>query len=175
MQGTPTEPPKPPAGGTPPPDRPARAEPVPGQAVEPAATPHERIDGLRSWLSEVERKLNVRTIAIGVIAVLALAAGILGIVLAMGVEHDAAQKSDLETLRAELATVKETAGRAAQEDVQTLTDRVSALEDKVAQSSQGEQSVDQQISVIQDDIDDLRSQINDLESAPPAEGTTTTP
>jgi septal ring factor EnvC (AmiA/AmiB activator) len=142
---------------------------APSPAVADAAVnPHERIDGLRSWLAQVERKINVRTIAIGIVAVLALAAGIVAIVLAMGAEEDAAKKSDIEDVREQLAAVEETASDAAQEDVQSLTERISALEDDLASATQGDESVEQQISVLKDDIQDLRDQIAELE-------TTTTP
>jgi septal ring factor EnvC (AmiA/AmiB activator) len=188
MEGTPTEPPRthppgpgpapPPAGapapGQPPPpgEVPPAAPVTPGApspaVADAAADPHERIEGLRGWLAQVDRKINVRTIAIGIVAVLALAAGIVAIVLAMAAEEDAAKQSEIEDVREQLAAVEETASDAAQEDVQTLTERISALEDDLASATQGNRSVEQRISVLEDDIQDLRDQIADLE-------TTTTP
>lgn len=145
---------------------------APSPAAADASTdPHERIDGLRAWLAQVERKLSIRTYAIGALAVLALAAGIVAIVLAMGAEEDAATKAELQDVREQLAAVEETASQAAQEDVRSLTQRISGLEDEIAVATEADQSVEQKISVIEDDIQDLRDQIAELESST----TTTTP
>src|SRR5215208_627862 len=108
-----TQPPQPPAGRPPgpqPPQSPAEQPPAapgaPGGAspavADASADPHERIDGLRSWIAQLERKLNVRTIAIGVVAVLALAGAIYGIVLARDTDKDAATEAQLEDVREEL-------------------------------------------------------------------------
>jgi uncharacterized protein HemX len=176
-----TEPPKPPPGkpaGPQPPQSPAEQPPAvpgapggPSPAVADASTdPHERIDGLRTWIAQLERKLNVRTIAIGVIAVLALAAAMYGIALARDTEKNAATEAQLEDVREELAGVSDTATEAAQDDLQSLQQRISALEEEFATLNQGDQKTEQEISVLQDDIQDLRDQIADLESS----GTTTT-
>jgi len=163
---------RPPAPGeTPPPASPgAPGAPSPA-AADASVNPHERIDGLRAWLAGVERKLSIRSYAIGAIAVLGLAAGIVAIVLAMGAEEDAATKADLQDVREQLAAVEETASQAAQEDVQSLTQRISGLEDEIAAATQGDESAEQKLTVIEDDIQDLRDQIADLEASP----TTTTP
>jgi septal ring factor EnvC (AmiA/AmiB activator) len=165
------------AGGTPPPESPpatgAAGDASP--AVADASTnPHERIDGLRSWLAQLERKLNIRTIAIGVISVLALAGAIFAIALARDTEKDAATQAELEDVREELASVRDTASEAAQDDVQSISRRVSALEDEIASFTQADQKTEQQISVVQDDIQDLRDQIAELESSPGTTTTTTT-
>lgn len=139
-------------------------------AADASTDPHERIDGLRAWLAQLERKLSIRTYAIGALAVLGLAAGIGAIVLAMGAEEDAATKAELQDVREQLAGVEETASQAAQDDVRSLTQRISDLEDEIAAATEGDQSVEQKISVVEDDIQDLRDQIADLESS-----TTTTP
>jgi septal ring factor EnvC (AmiA/AmiB activator) len=162
------EPPKSPSGA------PSPGTPAPGAASGAApdapADPNERIDGLRSWLAQLERKLNIRTIAIGVIAVLALAGAIYGIVLARDTDKNAATEAQLEDVREELAAVSDTASEAAQDDVRSIEERISALEEDLAAATQGDQKTEQQISVLQDDIQDLRDQIAELESA----GTTTT-
>jgi septal ring factor EnvC (AmiA/AmiB activator) len=158
----------PPPGQPPPPTGPPGA--TPPVAADAATDPHERIDGLRSWIATVERRLGIRTIAIGIVSVLALAAGIVAIVLARGAEEDAATEADLQDVREQLAAVEETASQAAEEPVETLTQRIEALEDEIAAATQGDQSVEQQLNVIEDDIQDLRDQIAELEGA-----TTTTP
>lgn len=175
------QPPQPPAGRPPgrqPPQSPAEQPPAtagtpggPSPAVADASPdPHERIDGLRSWIAQLEHKLNVRTIAIGVVAVLALAGAIYGIVLARDTDENAATEAQLEDVREELAGVSDTASEAAEDDVRSLQERISALEDDFAATSQSDQKTEQEISVLQDDIQDLRDQIADLESS----GSTTT-
>src|SRR5918996_3547537 len=48
-------------------------------APDPHTTdPHERIDGLRAWLAQVERKLGIRTYAFAAACVLALAGAAVG-------------------------------------------------------------------------------------------------
>jgi uncharacterized protein HemX len=155
MEGSPKEPPRP-------------GEPSPA-AADAATDPQERIDGLRSWLAELDRKLAIRTYALGAAVVLALAAGIVGIVLALGAEEDAATEADIQDVREQLASVEETASQAAEEDVESISQRISDLEDRVMRFSQEQSSVDQKISVLQDDIQDLRDQISDLESPGAAE------
>ena len=173
-----TQPPKPPSGAPSqgqegsgkPPGAGAQGEAKP----EAPADPNERIDGLRSWIAQLERKLNIRTIAIAVIGVLALAAAIFAIALARDTENDAATEAELEDVREELAGVKSTASEAAQDDVRSLTERIAALEDDLSTANQGDQKTEQQISVLQDDVQDLRDQIADLESSGGETTTTTT-
>jgi septal ring factor EnvC (AmiA/AmiB activator) len=138
--------------------------------ADASTDPHERIDGLRTWIAQLERKLNIRTIAIGVVGVVALAGAIYGIALARDTEKNAATEAQLEDVREELAGVSDTASEAAQDDLQSLQQRISALEEEFATLNQGDQKTEQEISVLQDDIQDLRDQIADLESS----GTTTT-
>jgi septal ring factor EnvC (AmiA/AmiB activator) len=183
MEGSPKEPPRPqpPPGGAgsrpagragasgrpgqpPPPGAPAGpGEPSP-VAADAAVDPQERIDGLRSWLAQLDRKLTIRTYALGAAAVLALAAGIVGIVLARGAEEDAATEADVQDVREQLASVEEAASQAAEEDVESISQRISDLEDRITGFTQDQNSVDQKISVLQDDIQDLRDQISDIES-----------
>ena len=173
-----TQPPKPPSGAPSqgqegsgkPPGAGAQGEAKP----EAPADPNERIDGLRSWIAQTERKLNIRTVAIGVIAVLALAGAIYGIALARDTDKNAATEAELQDVREELAGVKDTASEAAADDVQSLQERISSLEQDFASSGQDDQKTEQEISVIQDDIQDLRDQIADLESSGTTETTTTT-
>ena len=108
------------------------------------------------------------------IGVLALAAAIFAIALARDTENDAATEAELEDVREELAGVKSTASEAAQDDVRSLTERIAALEDDLSTANQGDQKTEQQISVLQDDVQDLRDQIADLESSGGETTTTTT-
>ena len=95
---------------------------------------------------------------------LALAAGIVGIVLVLGVKEDSATKADLDQLRDEVAGVEQSASEAAQDDVAALGDRVSQLESQLQSLRSDQTSTDQEISVLQDDIEDLRDDVSALES-----------
>ena len=160
MEAKPPQPPKPhtPPSGAPP--QPARPTPPPTPA-----DPQQRIDGLRSWIAQLERKIGVRTYIGAALAVLALAAGGAGIYLALQVEEDAATDADVENLREELTGVEQTAAEAAQEDVRSINKSVTDLEDQIRRLRTQQRSQADELSVVQDDIDDLRKQISDLESA----------
>ncbi len=138
-------------------DQPVAATPSP----EPSPT---SLDGLRAWVAQIDRKLGTRFYALGAATVLALAAGIVGIVLALGVKDDSATKADLDKLRDEVAGVEQSASQAAQEEVAALGDRVSQLESQLQTLRSDQTSTDQEISVLQDDIDDLRNDISSLDT-----------
>ena len=160
MEAKPPQPPKPPTPPSGAPPQPARPTPPPTPA-----DPQQRIDGLRSWIAQLERKIGVRTYIGAALAVLALAAGGAGIYLALQVEEDAATDADVENLREELTGVEQTAAEAAQEDVRSINKSVTDLEDQIRRLRTQQRSQADELSVVQDDIDDLRKQISDLESA----------
>jgi septal ring factor EnvC (AmiA/AmiB activator) len=132
----------------------------PAQAVDP----NERIDGLRSWLGQVDRKLGLRTYLGAAVTVLALAAGGAAIVLSLEAKEDAATDADVQNLREELTGVEQTAAEAAQEDVQTLNESLADVESQISRLEGEQRSQKNELSVVQDDIQDLRNQISDLES-----------
>jgi len=125
---------------------------------------------LRVWIAQLDRKLGVRTYALGAAAVLALAAGIVGVVLAVSAKDESATKAELRTLRDEVQGVGEEAAAAAEDDVASLTTRLEELEGRVATLASDQRTTEAELSVIEDDIDDLRNQISDLETNPAADG-----
>jgi uncharacterized protein HemX len=137
----------------------AAAKPTTGQAAA-SADPQERIDGLRAWLAQVDRKLGVRSYAGGAAIVLALAAGIVGVVLALSAKDESATKDDLAKLRDQVAEVSQQASAAAEEQVGSLADRVQALEEQVSSLSGDQRTTERELQVAQDDIDDIRTQIS---------------
>jgi polyhydroxyalkanoate synthesis regulator phasin len=142
----------------------------PGPAPEPSSAPRppsldERVDGLRAWVAQLERRLAIRSYAGGLAIVLALAAGIVAVVLALGVKDESATKTDVQALRDQVEAVQRRAVDAAKADVATLSDRIDALESRVGAVASDQRTADSEISVVQDDIDDLRSQISDLRTA----------
>ena len=145
-------------------DQPAEsgAKPQPTPAPRQSSDPHERIDGLRAWLAAVDRKLGVRSYAGGAAVVLALAAGIIGVVLALSAKDESATKGEVREVREQLVAVEQEASSAAEEEVNALTDRVEALEEQLSDANGDQTTLERELEVVQDDIDDLRTQISDL-------------
>lgn len=159
MEAKPPQPPKPP-----PPPSGAPSQPAPPTPPPKPVDPQQRIDGLRSWIAQLERKLGVRTYIGAALAVLALAAGGAGIFLALRVERDAATDADVENLREELTGVEQTAAQAAQEDVRSLGRRITDLEGQISRLRSQQRSQSNELSVTEDDIQDLRDQISELDT-----------
>ncbi len=63
--------------------------------------------------------------------VLALAAGIVGVVLALSAKDEGATKDEVRALRDQVEVVQEETSKATEEDVGTLTDRLDELEGRV--------------------------------------------
>jgi uncharacterized protein HemX len=134
--------------------------------AEAAPTPEATtLDGLRAWVAQLDRKIGTRFYALAAGTVLALAAGIVGIVLVLGVKEDSATNADLDKLRDEVAGVEKSASEAAQDDVAALGDRVTQLESQVQSLRSDQTATDQEISVVQDDIEDLRNDVSGLEAS----------
>jgi len=127
--------------------------------------PHERIDGLRAWLAQVDRKLGVRTYAFAAASVLALAAAAVAIVFALQLQEDSATNKDLDDLQSQLGTVSEEATQAAEEDVESLSDRLDSLESEVASLQDDQSTTNDELQVVQDDIEDLRSDISNIDTS----------
>lgn len=144
--------------GTPQPTQPTAAAQAP-------ADPQERIDGLRAWIAQVDRKLGVRTYVGAAVAVLALAAAAVGLVLTLTLKQDAATEDDLSSLRDQLSVVEQSASQAAQEGVQGLDRRLAELEDEVNRLSTAQTTTRRELKVVQDDIKELRSQVSALDTS----------
>jgi chromosome segregation ATPase len=130
----------------------------------PRIDTQERIEGLRGSVAQVERRLALRTYIAAAVAVLALAAGGAGIYLALQAEEDAASEADVENLREELTGVEQTAVEAAEEDLQTVNETLADLERQISRLRNRQGSLRDEFTVAQDDIQDLRDQIADLDT-----------
>ena len=95
---------------------------------------------------------------------LALAASIVALVLALQLQDDSATRDDVQRLRDEVSSVQESATEAADEGIATLSDRVDELESQLGALRSDKTSADQRLSVIEDDIGDLRNDISRIES-----------
>jgi uncharacterized protein HemX len=156
MEATP--PPKPPTG-----EQPA----APGTGEQPAApqTLEQQLDGIRAWIAQVDRKLGIRTYALGAAVVLALAAGIVGVVLAVQAKDDAATKDEVSALGDQIQAVSDEAVASTKSDLSTLGDRLDALEARITQLSTGQRTSQSELDVAKSDIEELRSQIGDLQGS----------
>ena len=167
----PTQPAAPGAGAppdaTPPPGTPGQPPIAPGVTGE--QTPAERLEGLRSWVAQLDRRIGVRTYAGAAALVLALAAAAVALVLVLQLRDDSATTGDVEGLREEIVAVEDTAAKAAREDVQTIEQRVTEVEAQISEITSNQDSAEQQITVLQDDIEDLRSQIDAIETSSSAD------
>jgi uncharacterized protein HemX len=146
-------------------EQPQAMGPQPGAAPAPEPTIPERLEGLRAWVAQLDRRIGVRTYAVAAALVLALAAAAVALVLVLQLEDESASDSDIQQLREEIAGVEDTAAEAAQEDVQSLSDRLTDIESQISEIASDRDSVNQEISVIKDDIQDLRDQLAEVDSA----------
>jgi septal ring factor EnvC (AmiA/AmiB activator) len=160
MEGA-QKPPKPPTPPTPQASPPAKPPATPDPR---AVDPHDRIDGLRSWIAQVERRLGIRTYIGAALAVLALAAGGAAIYLGLDTRDNAATDADIEDLREELTGVRETAAEAAQEDLRSVNRTLSDLEDRVGKLEDERGRFEDELSVAEDDIQDLRDQVSEIDA-----------
>jgi hypothetical protein len=87
------------------------------------------LDGLRAWIGLVERKLTMRTRVFLVLVAIAIGGAGAGIVLAIDARDNAVTKSDLQTVRDELAG---TAAPAEAPDTAALEAEIEILKSEVA-------------------------------------------
>jgi hypothetical protein len=136
------------------------AQPAQPAAAQAPAAPQDPIDGLRAWIAQVERKLGVRTYVGAALAVLGLAAAGVALVLTLTLKQDSATDSDISSLREQLTAVEQSASEAALDDVQSLRNQLTELEDEVDRISTGQTTARRELKVVQDDIEELRSEVS---------------
>ena len=126
-------------------------------AARPSADLQERMEGLRAWLAQLDRKLGLRTYVGAAIAVLTLAAAVVALVLVLSLRQDAATEDDVQALRDEISSVEQSASQAADSRVSALEQRLDDLEDEVNRISTAQSTSRRELEVIQDDIRELAS------------------
>ena len=146
---------------TPPPEQQVKTP----QEAAASADPNEKLEGVHAWVAQLDRRLQTRFYALGAATVLALAAGIVAVVLALGVQDDSATKGQLEELRDQVDNATKSASDAAQDDVADLDERLSEIETQLESLRSDQGTTSKEISVVQDDIADLRDQIDAVEQA----------
>ncbi len=152
-----------------PPKTPTGSQPV----VQPEPI-EQQVEGLRAWVAQIDRKLGIRSIAGGLAIVLALAAGIVGVVLATSAKDESATKEEVASLRDQLSASNKEASQATEDTIGSINDRIDELEARVATLASTQRTSDSELDVAKDDIEELRGQITDLqndvnaiETAPP--------
>jgi cell division protein FtsL len=147
--------------GAPPPEPQVRTP----QEAAASADPAEKLEGVHAWVAQLDRKLQTRFYALAAAAVLALAAGIVAVVLALGVQDDSATKAELQELRDQVDNATRSASDAAQDEVAELDDRVAEIETQLESLRSDQGATSREISVVQDDIADLREQVDAAQQA----------
>jgi septal ring factor EnvC (AmiA/AmiB activator) len=148
--------------GAPPPPEPQVKTP---QEAAASQDPAEKLEGVHAWVAQLDRKLQTRFYALAAAAVLALAAGIVAVVLVLGVQDDSATKAELQELRDQVDNATKSASAAAQDDVADLDDGLAEIESQLESLSSDQSTTNKEVSVVQDDIADLRDQIDAVEQA----------
>ena len=108
----------------------------------------------------MDRKLGVRTYVGAAIALVALAAAAVGLVLTLSLKQDAATNDDVQSLRDQISAVEQSASQAAQKGVQALDQRLTDLQAQVNRMSTGQTTTRRELKVVGDDIKELRSQVS---------------
>ena len=147
--------------GAPPPEQQVKTP----QEAAASADPAEKLEGVRAWVAQLDRKLQTRFYALAAATVLALAAGIVAVVLALGVQDDSATKAQLEDLRDQVDNATRSATDAAQDDLSDFDERLSAIESELESLRSDQGATSREISVVQDDIADLRDQVDAAQQA----------
>jgi TolA-binding protein len=142
-------------------------DPNPATGSQPVARPEtveEQIDGLRAWIAQVDRRLGIRTLALGLAVVLALAAGIVGVVLAKDAKDNGATKNEVASLRDRVSASTKEASQSTQDTIDEINGRIEALEGRVATIASTQRTSNSELDVAKDDIEELRGDITDLQN-----------
>lgn len=132
---------------------------------DPQTGPHTTEE--ESWIAQLDRKVSTRTYAGGVALILALAAGIVAIVLALDARDSSAKPGDIRKLEQEISKVS----KAAEDDggiadsLSSVSGRIDSVEDQLGDLSSTDTENQDRIEVLEDDIEDLRQQLSDLENS----------
>jgi TolA-binding protein len=113
--------------------------------------PGDPVGGLRAWIAQLDRSLGVRTYLLGALALLALAAGVVALVLVLRLERDSATEQDVTSLSEQVATVEDQATQAARSRVQGIQDRIAELERKIDDLTSEQQRLKRRLNTLEQD------------------------
>jgi uncharacterized protein HemX len=142
MEGseTPTPPSTPPATGGTPPD------------------PHERIDGLRRWINELDEKLKKRTFAGAAALLAALGLGGAGLGVALTQEDEGPTQAQIGRLQAQIAQLQSestTAGGEVEENLDAVAKAVDRLIKQIEDFQGDRKQFNEDLSEIRQDLRQL--------------------
>jgi hypothetical protein len=166
IQGAPTPTGRPagPAPTSPPVTKPPGRIPPPGAPT--TMPPRPTLEGLRAWLATLDRRLGIRTY-LGIAAViLALAASAVAIVLAIDARDNSADNDDLNAISERVNELDGGTTDTGLTDA-SIEARLTALEDQISNADDGAggAATAQRLDVLENDVEELRSQLDDLESS----------
>ena len=127
-------------------------------------TPQEQIEGLRAWVAQIDRRLGIRSVGGGLALILALAAGIVGVVLAKDAKDNSATKTEVASLRDQVSASTKETSQSVQDTIDEINSRIDELESRVATVASTQRTSDSELDVAKDDIEELRGQITDLQN-----------
>ncbi len=103
-----------------------------GAAKKPPPDLPGRIDGLRGWLDQIERRQSRMTYIMVAGVLIALATAGVALYLAVTTNQDAVTKGDFDDLSEEVSQVRTQAQSDTQAQVKALSDQITALQRRVA-------------------------------------------
>jgi hypothetical protein len=128
--------------------------------------PREEMVGLRAWVGQLDRRLGILTYIGAALVLLAVAGAAVALVLTLSLKQDSPTNAEVDSLRDQLTVVEQSASQAAQSGVQSLNQRLSALESEVDKLSADQTTSERELEVVQNDIKELRSQTSGAQPAP---------
>jgi septal ring factor EnvC (AmiA/AmiB activator) len=132
------------------------------------------LEGQRAWIADLDRKLTTRSYIGAAAAVMALAAAIVAIVLAVDTRENSASKGDVKRIEQQIGGIAADASTAedAQAAIDSLSERIDALQDTVDAATGAGDQQSKRLDVVEGDIEDLRQQIDSLDSGGTGSGGT---
>lgn len=141
------------------------------QQTPPSTDPHERIDGLRAWLSQLDHTVTVRTWILGLLLLLTLAVAVAGLVIGLQARDsqiDAGEINRLddriEAVETNIATLQAAAAETLEGDFATVTEELDKLRRQINNLKDSQEATDSELTALNDEITDLTGQISDLET-----------
>jgi TolA-binding protein len=114
--------------------------------------PGDSVGGLRAWIAQLDRTLGVRTYLLGALTLLALAAGVVALVLVLRLEGDSATEEDVATLSEQVSTVEDQATEAAESRVQSVEGRIAELERKIDDLTSDQETLKRRLNKLEEDV-----------------------
>lgn len=125
--------------------------------------PRPTLEGLRAWLATLDRKIGTRTYLGAAAVILAIATSAVAIVLAIDARDNSADNDDLNAISERVNELE--SGSTAAFDATAFEARLTAIEDQLADAGDaaGGSDTAKRLEVLEDDVEELREQISQLE------------